>query len=339
MAGHRPGNLGAHLARWLVSAALALAVHLTAATPDAAAQGGYADVLLRMGIGSRSEAMGRAYTAVIGNPESAYYNPASTTLMEKRVVDLSIRALSLDRSYAYAGFSTALHPGGKESKSGKGPLGGGLALSWIHAAVSDIDGRDFDGQKFGTFSNNQNIFNFTFGLRVSRRMALGLTTRLLWNRFPALGEDDATISSRAFGIDLGALINLTDGVWLGGVFKNINAKFTWDSSELYDRGTSTTDRFPKMWRIGLSTTRLWPKTVLAVDLESSDKQDPRLYVGGDAEVADGVHLRAGLRAGTPTFGAAYRFKLGSRMTELHYAFVAQPEEARSEHIFSWSFIF
>ena len=42
----------------------------------AAAQGGYAGAFLRNGIGPRSEAMGRAYVAMVEGNESAFYNPA-----------------------------------------------------------------------------------------------------------------------------------------------------------------------------------------------------------------------------------------------------------------------
>ena len=303
------------------------------------AQGGYADVLLRMGVASRSEAMGRAYTAVIGSPESAFYNPAASTAMESRMIDLSIRALPLDRSFSYVGFSTAIRPKSKNTDVQKQPLGGGLALSWIRAGVSNIDGRDSDGEKFGSYSNSQNLVNFTFGLRPGERVAIGMTARLFWNRFPNIGEDDATVSSRAFGFDLGTLITLADGLWLGAVYKNINAKFSWDSGKLYERGTSTIDRFPKHWRIGVAISRLHKNFLFALDLESSDKQDPKLYAGGEYAILPQANLRAGIRDGNPAFGAAYRFALGSRVSYLHYAFVAQPDEVSAEHIFSWSFQF
>jgi hypothetical protein len=319
--------------------AIASIIFFTGTNKNSFAQGGYADALLQMGIGSRSEAMGRAYTAVVGDPESAFFNPASSTAMEKRMVDLSIRALPLDRSFAYLGFSTALRPKSKNRENDKQPLGGGLALSWIHAGVSEIDGRDSDGEKFGSFSNNQNLVNFTFALRVKERVAIGLTTRLFWNRFPGLGEDGATISSRAFGFDFGMLISVTDGVWLGAVYKNFNAKFTWDSSALYERGKNTNNKFPQVWRIGFSTTRLYEKLLLAVDLESSDKQDPKIYAGGDFLVMQQTRLRAGLRDGDLTLGVAYSFQIGRRQSTLHYAFVSQPNEVRTEHIFSWSFGF
>lgn len=302
------------------------------------AQGGYADALLRLGVGSRSEAMGRAYTAVVGDPESAYFNPAATTAMHSRMVDLSIRALPLDRRFVYIGFSTALQPGAK-SVNGRRPTGGGLALSYIHAGVSNIDGRDSDGEKFGSFSNTQHLVNFSFALLPWPWLSVGVTGRLFWNRFPKLGEGEATIGSRAVGLDFGVLGVPLDGVWLGAVIKNINAKYTWDSSSLYERGTSTTDRFPKMWRLGVATSRLREGVLLALDVEGSDKQDPRVYAGTAIAFLQHAHIRLGLRAGDPTFGAAYYFRVGGRLSALHYAFVLRPDEVSPEHIFSWSFVF
>ncbi len=315
----------------------------------AQAQGGYAGSVLRMGIAARSEAMGRAYTAVGGNPESAFYNPAAVTMMEKRGVDLSLRALSLDRRFAFAGFSAGIRPKSKKdstsqsdslkNKPRKGPLGGGLSLSWIHASVNNIEGRDFDGVLYDTFSNNQNIFNFTFGLRVHQKVAIGLTTRILWNRFPRLGDGDVTVGARAFGVDLGAMVTVTEGVWLGGVYKNINASFDWNTDQIYDRGRTTTSPFPKTWRVGLATTRLLDDLLLAADVEGTNVTDPKVYFGADYRVSPKINARLGARNGYPTAGGSYQFSIGKRLTFLHYAFVMQGDDISSEHVFSWSFQF
>lgn len=313
-----------------------------AGTMPVFAQGGYADAILRMGVASRSEAMGRAYTAVVNNPEAAFYNPAASTTMQARTVDLSLRSLSLDRSFAYVGFATSIKPGSDADSTATGarrPLEGGLALSWITASVSDIEGRDFDGEKFGTYSNNQHIVSFTFALRVHPRLALGISGRLFWNRFPGLANDGSTISARTFGIDAGALFTVTEGVWIGGAFKNLRSSFSWNSEKLYSRGTVTNHPFPRIWRIGAATTRLHKKLLLAADLESSDRQDPQVYVGSEVYLLPQITLRGGIRDGSPTLGAAYVFALGARQTALHYAFVTQPDGVSSEHVFSWSLSF
>lgn len=301
------------------------------------AQGGYAGVIHRMGIASRSEAMGRAYTAVVGNTESAFYNPATVTAMQQREVNLSFRALSLDRTFTYIGFATAIRP---RAKSGaQQPLNGGLALSWIHAAVSDIDGRDFDGEKFATFSNNQNSVRLAFALQVHPAVSIGLGGHVTWNQFPRLGRKDETVGASAAGLDFGVLFSGIEGVRIGVVYKNINAKFTWNSDKIYERGSSKVDDFPKIFRFGIATTRLYKNLLVSFDFEDSEQQESKLYFGGEYTLLPGVVLRTGLRDGNFSAGGAYTFDFIGKRSSLHYAFVDQPTSLDSEHVFSWSFAF
>ncbi|MCA9732025.1 hypothetical protein KC799_07840 [candidate division KSB1 bacterium] len=304
------------------------------------AQGGYAGAFLRMGIGARSEAMGRAYTAVVGSPESAYFNPAAVTAMQEREVDLSLRVLPLDRRFAYVGYSSAIKPKAKKTtKPGARTPEGGLALTWIHASTTNIDGRDGDGRKFDSFSNYENAVNFSFGLKFSEKISAGITARAIWNSFPGIGTDGAGMASRSVGVDAGALINPVKNVWFGAVMKNIASKYNWNSDKLYERGTSTKDEFPKVWRLGVATRQLSDKLFVAADLEGSKKYDPRLMIGAEYKIMGDALLRAGIRDGNPTFGAAYFFIVQGLEAGLHYAFVSQPEEIDVEHVFSWSFGF
>ncbi len=304
------------------------------------AQGGYAGAVLRMGVGSRSEAMGRAYTAVVGDPEGAFYNPATIPFMQRRTIDLSVRALSLDRTFAYAGFALKLQPKSKfEPEDPEDFQYGGLSLSWLHASVSHIDGRDFDGQKFDTFSNNQNILRFSFALRVRKEFAVGLGAHIFWNRFPGLGREGKTISSNSASLDLGVLALPLEGVWVGATIRNINGKFTWDTSALYERGTQRIDDFPRIWRVGVATTRLLPHILLAADVEGSEQFAAKFYFGGLYRLPQGLELRAGLRDGQPTLGGGYSFTFAGKQAQLLYAYVNRENEIDAEHIFSWAFSF
>ncbi|KAA3620174.1 MAG: hypothetical protein DWQ05_05440 [Calditrichaeota bacterium] len=304
------------------------------------AQGGYAGAFLRMGLGARSESMGRAYTAISGSAESAYFNPASVTAMQDRGIDVSMRSLSLDRRFAYLGFSTAIKPGAKSgAKSGARVPEGGVALTWIHASTTNIDGRDSDGRKFDSFSNYENAINFSFGLKFSERFSAGITARTIWNNFPGLGTDDADMSSRSIGVDLGALVSPMQNVWLGAVIKNLNSKYNWNSDKIYERGTSTKDEFPQVWRLGIATRQINNKLLVAADIEGSKKFDPRFMFGAEYMVVQNALLRAGFRDGNPTFGAAYLFEFKGVAAGLHYAFASQADEIDSDHVFSWSFAF
>ncbi len=304
------------------------------------AQGGYAGAFLRMGIAARSEAMGRAYSAVAGSPESAFFNPAAATMMKRRGIDLSLRALPLDRRFAYAGFSTAIKPGAKNKAKSRGRAPeGGIALTWIHASTTNIDGRDSDGRKYDSFSNYENALNLSFALKFSEKFSVGMTARTIWNSFPALGTGKADLSSRSVGIDIGALAQPLRNIWLAAVLKNISSKYNWNSGKLYERGSSIKNEFPKVWRLGMATRQLKNKLLLAADLEGSKKFNPRMMIGAEYAVLQNAVLRAGLRDGNATFGTAYFFTFQRIDTGLHYAFVSQPDDIDIEHIFSWSFAF
>ncbi len=306
---------------------------------DLLAQGGYAGAFLRMGVASRSEAMGRAYTAVIGDPESAYYNPAAVTLTEGRTLDLSLRSMALDRTFSYAGFATQIRPSSDDPDGERAPLDGGVAVSLIYAATSNIEGRDFDGVQFGTYENSEISANLTFAIKMHEKVSVGGTAHILASRFPGLGNEGQNMTTRSVGVDVGVLFLPVPGVTIGAVYKNINARYTWDSNPLYQRGTSTVDDFPKIWRIGIAATRLYKGLTLAVDVEGSRKYDPRFFFGASWQAMPHIMLRGGLRNGTPTLGADYSFTWGTRVTTIYYAFANNDLELAGTHVFTWSFRF
>jgi hypothetical protein len=308
----------------------------TITTTKAHAQGGYAGAFLRMGIAARSEAMGRAYVAMVEGNESAFFNAASVAMFERREINTSFRPLTLDRTFAYIGIGLPIHP--KADTSGR-TLDGGLSFSWIHAGVDNIDARDFDGEKTGTLSNSENAFNLSFALRPHPRVAIGLTGRVVMNRFPSVTQDNGTLSTSSFGFDFGALIEPLDGVRIGGTARNVNLKYTWNSQEVYERGTSKVNEFPRSVRVGVAISRLVPWLTLAADYEKREFRDATVHFGALASLKNMVQLRVGINEDQPTFGGGYVFDLFGRKSELHYAFVSHPENLDSDHVFGWAFVF
>jgi hypothetical protein len=308
----------------------------------AVAQGGYAGAFLRMGIAARSEAMGRAYVAVVEGNESAFYNAASVAMFDRRELNTSFRPLTLDRAFAYIGIGLPIHPKADSSGralNGSKALAGGLSASWIHAGVSNIEARDFDGEKYATLSNSENAFSLSFALRPHHRVAIGLTGRVVMNRLPGVTQDEGTLSTSTFGFDFGALVEPLDGVRVGVAARNINLKYTWNTQEVYERGTSKVNDFPRAVRAGMAISRLVPWLTLAADYEKRELRDATVHVGAIASYRNLVQVRAGLNGGQPTFGAGYLFGLLGRKSELHYAFVAHPENLDSDHVFGWAFVF
>jgi hypothetical protein len=315
-----------------------IALFLTLNNGFAFAQGGYAGAFLRMGVAARSEAMGRAYVAVAQGSEAAFFNAASTAFLPSPEINISFRSLGLDRSFTYLSFATYLHPRVDSASTAK-PLNAGMALSWIHAGVDNIDARDSDGKNLPSLSTSEDAFALSFAIRPHQKFALGLTARYAFNRLPGVKLDNGAISATSLGFDFGALLEPISGIRLGAAVRDLNMKYTWNTQEVYPQGSQTTNRFPRGVTIGVAVDRIYPWLIIAADLEKRQFRDGVLHVGAQAAYREVVQVRAGLNDGQPTFGAGYRFELFGRNSELHYAFAALSDNLNSEHIFGWAFTF
>ena len=303
-----------------------------------AIDGYYTGAFLRMGLGARANAMGGAFTGVADGPEAAYYNPAGIPMLEKSRLALSHRFLSLDRNFNYIGFATGIRPKVDET-SGEKAIKGGVALSWIHAGVDKIDGRDFAGNHYKYFSNAENAFALSFGVMPMQYLAIGFTGQVFYNRFPDMGEGDATISSTGLGLDVGVLLTPFPFLSMGVVIKNINAKYDWKTDKLWEKDIEKIDRFPKSVRAGFGLRYPYPWLLVAADVEKSDLLGWKYYFGAEAQLIERMFLRTGLNDGAPAFGGGFVFQLLSKTSQIQYAFVTKKYDADSEHIFSWSILF
>jgi hypothetical protein len=300
-------------------------------------QGGYSGAFLRTGIAARSEAMGRAYTAVVEGNESAYYNPASVAWFQHREFTASYRALTLDRTFAFIGFGVPIRPG--TDAQGKQAMNGGISLAWIHAGVDNIDARDFDGQKLEPLSNSENAVSLSFALQPHPKIGIGLTSRVVFNRLPGVKNNGDAVSASSFGFDFGVLVQPVAGIRLGVALSNINLKYTWKTEGVYERGTSIVQKFPSAMRAGVAVSRFVPWLTLAADVEKREFRDATLHLGAVANVQEFGNIRAGLNDGQPTLGAGYCFGLLGKTSELNYAFSAHPDNLDNDHVFGWAFVF
>ncbi len=300
-------------------------------------QGGYAGEFARTGVGPRPLAMGGAFSAVADGPEAFYYNVAGLPHLARRELTASLRVLSLGRSFTYIGYAQPVRP----DTSGKysGALNGGFALAWIRAGVGGIDGRDFDGRKTGDLSYEEHLFALSFALSPTRFLSVGFGAKLFLARFPGITDTGGSVSSQSVGFDLGVLFRPHERISIGLAVRDLNAKYTWNTDKLYDRGTSTVDRFP-VTRVGGVAVQVLPgRLTIAVDVEKNDRQDGVVRVGGEFRPHPGVSLRAGLNDGSPTLGAGYAFDVLGRRARLNYAYVALGNSLDSEHVFAWTFSF
>lgn len=218
---------------------------LTVVTKPAHAQiAGAAAPYSRMGFSARGIAFGNAGTAVTIDGElQPYYNPALLAFSSFYTGIASYSYLPLDRKLNFI------------SVTGKIGPDAGIGFSWINSGVSDIDGRDSDGNSTGAFSTSENLFMLSFANRFDDNLSLGLNMRgYLANFYKGVS------SSFSVGFDVGGAYRLNldslSTFSFGLVVADMASKYKWDTTPIYgQQGSLTTDNMPLSLRIGTAYSR------------------------------------------------------------------------------------
>jgi len=277
--------------------------------------------------------------AIPGSGYGIYYNPASLPYLQARTVLTSYSYLSLDRHFNFVGFAAPLRPpAGHTGES----LSAGVGVGWINAGPGELDGRDNDGNRIGTFRNSENAFYFSFALRVTDRISVGISPKVLYNTFPDLTEGESLYSAR-LGFDGGVLVSPIQGLYLGAQARHINAQYRWDTSTLWgEEGTTQVDKFPRIYRFGASYFFDFG-LLLAGEFETSDQQDNELHLGGEyTYVASDQHqfsLRAGYDDRDYAFGFGFGFAIWKVRGQLDYAYQIQDIPPYDSQVISFAVLF
>lgn len=305
---------------------------------DAPGDGGYAGAFLRMGFEARSKALGDAFTGVAEGAVAGVYNPATLPNVPTRQLILGTSFLPMDRHLNYLGFALPIRPKAKEENLAQ-PLQAGLAVGWINAGVGKIDGRDRSGNRTGELSNSENAFFMSFAIKPSPYVSIGLSGKILYNRIPDIAEENSALTSSGFGIDIGAYSNPLPGLMIGLVLRDNMSKYSWNTDKVYERGTSTVYRFPKIVRAGLAYRIPQQWLLLVADVETSDVQNPRYHFGAEFEYKQIGALRAGFDHDSPTFGLGLYATLFGKPSAFNYAFMPGLKALSPDHVVSWTFDF
>ena len=124
--------------------ACAFIVVVLASSAAYSQMGGAPGAFSRLGFGARGMAMGNAMSAVSSGDLAGYYNPALLPYAPGRYGAASFGFLSLDRTLNFLQYTQPLPPMA------------GLSLGIINSGVSNIDGRDSDGEPTGPMKTSEN---------------------------------------------------------------------------------------------------------------------------------------------------------------------------------------
>ncbi|MBN2355633.1 hypothetical protein JXO59_05940 [candidate division KSB1 bacterium] len=301
--------------------------------------GGYAGAFLRMGIGARAKAMGNAFSAIPEDAFAGIYNPALLPHLDGRQAAVSFAFLPLDRKLNFIGYAMPLQPKRDGDSEGGSPMRAGFAVAWIQAGVDDIDGRDFSGNAIGAFSYSENAFFLSFALSPIEKVGIGINGKILYCRFPELNNDNSALTSSGFGIDFGIFYQPFSDLMLGLVSRDHISKNNWNTENLWERGTSVNDHYPKRWHLAAAYRTPLKWMLLSGEVEDNAEMNPRYHFGMEATYEEVGALRAGLDHDHLTFGLGFAVKLLGKQVSMNYAYVAPTVAPSADHIFSWHFIF
>ncbi|MBK6767350.1 MAG: hypothetical protein IPG71_13955 [bacterium] len=294
----------------------------------AGTNGGMGGAFTRTGAGVRAQAMGNAYTGVAQGPSALYFNPGALSFQEHSEFNASSRSLALDRRVDYLAFSTPLHPKAAEGKI----VNAGVAVGWLHGAVSDIDSRDFDGRPLESIDMSSNVFQFGFGVQFSPKIGAGIAAKVAYETFGKIADDDTPVNGDGFGLDAGVFGKPIDHLTVGAQLKDLNSKTTWSTSNYWSQGTSKTDEWPLQYRIGAAYER--SGITGALDLEGSEEGETKIHIGAEGMtwVTDRqwVAGRLGLDHENLNFGVGLGFEIWKVLSKVDFTYTLEsvaPDDA------------
>ena len=284
--------------------------------------GGSAGAYLRMPADARAAALGNNALTFSNDVNANLANPANITSIETRQFASTFQFLSLDRSFQSLSFGVKLPPTA------------GMSVSWVHAGVDDIIGRNYSNDPSMIYTWSQDAFIIGFGLSLTDWLSVGVSGKVLSDKL-------ANSSSSGFSADIGVKLSPIKGLNLAIVAKDVSGKITWDtSSESYvDYQTRRVDNLPLSFHFGASYLLL-DRVLFSGSYKYSSQIEPTWHLGVEGKIAELLFLRAGLDDGSPTFGFGTSYKLWKNIsTRMDYAFLPGMIDQGGSHLFTWLFYF
>lgn len=261
--------------------------------------------------GARATGMGGAFTAVIEDPSSLFWNPANAASLKQRQAHLTHNEWLQNISNEFIGivFPTAT---------------GNIGVSLVLNNVGGIERRTkATAEPLAEFSAHDLAFGLTFAKPIGNHFFVGLTAKYLYEKI-------YIESASGYGIDFGVTYKSpVDGLSLGAVLQNIGKINELKKEKI---------KLPTTFRIGWAWAfpkQFWGGDVLAVmDVVKVTDEDIHVHMGGEFKVFGRAAFRAGYQTGYDEKGLSAGFGLGAGRFMFDYAFVPYGSDLGSVHRFS-----
>jgi len=297
---------------------LILSCFITLTAQDLDYENGMVGSFLRMGLGARNKAMGNTGVAVLQSDAASFYNPATLPFLNSRSFNTGYSFLSLDRQHHYIGISTPLKPTA------------GLSISWIHAGVDDIEGRNSSGIPTQMYQTGEDAVMLSFANKFHPNFSFGMNLKYLRNSM-------VDLTATGIGFDIGLLYRIENKFAIGLQVKDIMSAYTWNTTDLFEaEGSNYKEKFPLLAKLGGAYQ--YKNILFCSDLEFRDNNEFIVHAGIEYVYSDLAFLRIGMNGSQFTCGAglSYGF-LWNMSTSLDYCFEVARAGEGNNHVFSWRF--
>ncbi len=216
---------------------------------------------LKIGVGARAAALGDAFTVIVDDSTSLYWNPAGLAKMEKGQLSATYNMWFAGINQGYLGMGFPI--------SRRGVVAGGVN----YVDMGDFDGRDEAGNPTGTFTASALNYQLGYANRVGEKLTWGISAGIVQDTI----ADD---TKSTYAANLGLIFRSSDSLSLGLALQNIG-------------GQLAGDPLPFVAKIGMAYT--WKSLLLVLDIAKPTDND--LYYGAGIEwwIMDGIALRAGYK--------------------------------------------
>lgn len=299
----------------------------------------------RMGFGARGIGMGNAMSAITSGNLVSYYNPALSPFQQNNYAQVGYSVLSMDRSLNFLSFTRKFDFfSSKDTTTNKKPTRtAGISAGVINSGVGGIDGRDNNGLKTQELSTSENQFFVSVANRFSEKLSIGIAVKFYYY---SLYEE---ISSSALGLDVGALYRINDNWNISFMISDINSKYEWDTTPIYEtEGLSSTNEFPMLIKGGLSYFNTELKLLAAFEYERSNFGTNIIRLGAEYNIFENLFVRGGIdqlnlsntdSGFKPSIGFSYSKAFGDFLVGVDYAFMIEQYSPTDRHIIGVNFVF
>jgi len=307
---------------------------------------GKAGAFSRLGFGARGIGIANAMSAVTEGNLAAYYNPAVSVFQENNSFQTGYSFLSLDRSLNFLNFTRRFdfYSAADSTNINRKPRStAGLSIGIINSGVGKIDERDNQGIKRGDIATSENMAFLGLANRFSEKLSLGIGIKFYYYK---LYEE---ISSTGVGLDVGALYKVNDQWNIALMISDINSKYKWDSSPIYEQaGTNTEDKIPVLKKLGVSYKNSEAGILASMEIENSNAGSNFLRFGIEFNLYENFYLRGGIdqlnlsnsdHPLKPAAGFSYAKYFGTVKIGIDYAFMMEQYSPADRHIVGVNFQF